>query len=179
MIPREELILRLLAKLSERLDDPITYTRIQKSIYLLNHFLKQELEKDLGYKFDGFLAHSGPYDKNLQRDIDIWLLLKLLNDEGPPLMVEGGPSRFYKTHDLRITTYGKVYLSDQVAQLLQDYLGKNNLQKIENYFLELNTKSESELMKSASELWMRQHPEKSKKVEKFVKSFFSENVTVE
>lgn len=168
MIPREELLLRLLAKLSES-RQPLTYTKIQKSAYLLDQFMQEKFGKGTSYSFDQFLAHSGPYDEELQSCIDTWLMVGLLRDEGSPVVTEEGPSKYFKTHHLRITEWGKVYLSNSIAALIQEYWGKNSTEEIERFFLEISDKPESILMREASEAWAKKHPEK--KVEMFVKSF--------
>lgn len=168
MVPREELLLRLLAKLSEN-KQPVTYTRIQKTVYLLDQFMQEKFGKGTSYSFDQFLAHSGPHDEELQSCIDTWLMIGLLRDEGSPVVMEKGPSKYFKTHDLRTTEWGKVYLSNSIAALIQEYWGKNSAQEIERFFLKLNNEPENALMREASEAWARKHPEK--KVGIFVKSF--------
>lgn len=168
--PRQELLLRLLAKLSES-KQPISYTRIQKSVYLLDRFMRKEYGKGTGYLFDQFLAHSGPYDEDLQRCIDVWLMIGLLKDESLPVITEKGPSKYFKTHDLRVTEWGKIYLDNSIAALIEKYWGKNSSQEIEDFFLKINNKPEHVLMKEASQAWIEEHPEKKKKVEVFVNSF--------
>lgn len=170
MVPRRELILRLLAKTSEH-EQTITYTRIQKSVYLLNRFMKKEFGKGTSYSFDSFLSHSGPYDEDLQRDLDVWLMVGLLKDQGSPVKTVEGPSKYFKTHDLRTTQWGRVYLENAIADIITEYWGRNSVRRTEDFFSELNKKPEYELMKTASKAWAEEHPEKMENVKIFISSF--------
>lgn len=107
------------------------YTRFHRMIYLT----KKELEKlgfSLEYDFSDTLF-GGPYDNNLQDDLDSMGLSELINNTDIP-SIKGEKT---DTHDVSPKNLTKLR-SKNISPMLKQELGRENFDKISKLIKELN-----------------------------------------
>jgi len=165
MVPKKEIILTIVGSYPSELK--LTYTTIHKLVYLVNKELKTKLGEDMGYSFDSFMSHTGPYDKELQDDLDTWLLIGLLKNQNIPYS-SSAPSPEVSSHNVRLTDLGASFLQTKGASRLANaFGGKYELESLRHFVVEHSREGEDGLINEASSKWINDHPEELKAREFF------------
>lgn len=80
MIPKDDLVM-LIINLFDEKNKKQSYTRIHRTVYLIDRHLREKTGQGTGYKFDIFTSR-GPYDSDLQRDLEVLLTLGQIYKRG-------------------------------------------------------------------------------------------------
>lgn len=154
MIPKKEFILMIIDSIPEK----STYTKIHKLVYLLNDKIRHEFNEDMGYEFNSFMSHTGPYDRALQDDLDTWITIGLLHNYTPPAIYD----------DLKVTKYGEHFLKDEGGiDRLRKSMDDRKFKQIEKLVSEYAKKSEQELIQEAVKEWSHHHTDRISTIKSF------------
>ncbi len=157
MVKGSDLVLWILR--NTRTNENMTYTRLHKTIYLIEEAIKEK-KPDFQpfYKFEDFMSHAGPYDQELQEDLEI------LFDTG---CVKNIKNPYDKTSDtpvlhdnVKISFMGDRYTKNHASGELEEFLGKENYREIEKKLSEYDKKPQIILIKESMEKWGKEHPNK-------------------
>lgn len=148
--PKKELFLMIAENIRE--EDARKYDRVHKIVYLVGKKIKERYNRNIGYNFNSFMSHAGPYDKELQDDIDTWCTVGLIRDR----------------HDNKPTQLGKSFQNNTGINRIEKILGgKQNIELLRKDISNYSLKADEELIKEAVLLWSQEHPEQKNKIKEF------------
>ena len=99
------------------------------------------------------MIHTGVFDNQLIRDLQIWEFLGLLKNLSFPYD-ETIPTRAINSHNINLTASGKDYAERIAEPTIAKKLGKNALKELRIAVVRFVTENESALISEANEKWI-------------------------
>jgi hypothetical protein len=130
----------------------LSYTRLCKSLFLTENYLLEEHGQKPVYDFEAFMIHTGVFDNELIRDLQIWEFLGLLRNLSFPYD-SAEPKRAINSHNIRLTTSGKDYVKRIAEPAIVEKFGKDVVKELRKIIVRYATEDESKLVHDANEKW--------------------------
>lgn len=166
MIPKDDLVMIVL-NLFDRKNRRQTYTRIHKTVFLVDRKLRERTGQGTGYKFDSFMSHGGPYDPELQRDLDVLLTLGEIHNDLEKYE-STNPKINILTHNVQTSRGGERYVKFGAMPRLEKRLGNpKDLKWLHDLICSYHQKEEQELILESVKLWKEEYKEREAEVKKF------------
>lgn len=131
----------------------LSYTRLCKSLFLLQNYLCEELHQKPAYSFETFMIHTGVFDNQLIKDLQIWEFLGLLKNLSFPYD-ETIPTRAINSHNINLTASGKDYVKRIAEPTIAKKLGKDALKELRIAAVRFVTEDETALINEANKRWI-------------------------
>ncbi len=135
----------------------LTYTRLFKLIYLLQIDLRGRLPTEVVYRFAEF--HFGPYDSELQSDIEKWSMVQMVEHE----YRKWKPGSNVPSFDLKTTSFGEDYVKRISEPRLMNALGPDTFDVLRKKTKEYLQAKESDIIKLSWEKWSESQTDESKR----------------
>lgn len=148
-------------------EDKISYTKLHKIVYLVDKMLREKYTQNIGYKFDDIMSHKGPYDKELQDNIDTWSTIGLIRNNETPFKTEI-PGMYVSSHNVKLTERGKSHFDNIGMKRLTKALGSEQaVEWLKNIIKEFASKKDDDIIQEAVLQWSHDHPSQTNEIKNF------------
>lgn len=172
-LSKRDLVLLFLDEASQFLkeqykeDKRISYTRLTKSLYLLERKMFEKYGEKPKYHFESFVIHTGLFDSELIRDLQIWEFLGLLKNLSFPYR-KTPPEVTINSHDITLTDLGKDYARRYARRHFIDELGSQAFNEFKKSIAQYIQKEEQTLIQEANIEWSKESKDRHKLIEEFL-----------
>jgi hypothetical protein len=165
-IPKRELFFWFLGVASAT-GKELSYTRLCKVFYLAEKFLLEKHKIQPIYSFEAFMIHTGVFDNQLIKDLQIWEFLQLLKNMSFPYD-PAFPKRTINSHNITLTASGEDYVKRFAEPTLSRELGDELVRNFRDMIVHYLTMNENELILEANKEWAKGKEAREELVHKFL-----------